>query len=98
MTSAGFAVIIGAALAVLVSPGAMAQDFGAAASDSLSTAGSHAGTVSVNAHLQRNGRKVARSTREQRIACAGKARFAKEHGTGDARVRRLYRLCDGLGL
>lgn len=98
MTPVRFAVIIGTALAVLIPSGAMAQDFGAAASDSLSTAGSHAGTVSVNAHLQRDGRKVPRSTRQQRIACAGKARFAKAYGTGDVRVRRLYRLCDGLGL
>jgi hypothetical protein len=49
--------------------------------------------------VNRSGARQARKpTAAQRSACAAKARFRARHGAGDARVRRLYALCRGVGL
>lgn len=49
--------------------------------------------------VNRDGRRQPRRpTAAQRSACAAKARFRAQHGAGDARARRLYALCRGVGL
>lgn len=72
-----------------------AQDFGGMASDSLSSAGSFAGTVSVNSHVKGRSRTARTSSARarQQAACAGLPQFRAQHGAGDGRVQRLTALC-----
>ena len=37
-------------------------------------------------------------TLRQKAACANKAQFRAQYGPGDAKVRKLYRLCRAVGL
>jgi hypothetical protein len=84
---------IGVLIGLAIAPAA-GQDFGSMASDSLSSAGSFAGTVGVNSHV---GSKRARPVvnRETRVACASKARIAARLPA--EKGRRLYALCRQLG-
>jgi hypothetical protein len=80
-------------------PGA-AQDFGSMASDSLSSAGSFAGTVGVNSHVDQRSRSSRASRNldaEARAGCANKARAAANLGANHPKVRRLYALCAQAG-
>lgn len=83
------------AASLVVAMPAAAQDFGGMASDSLSSAGSFAGTVGVNSHVKGRSRAVRGSSvrARQQAACAGLPQFRAQHGSGDERVQRLTALC-----
>jgi hypothetical protein len=85
--------LIGAMLGLATAPAA-AQDFGSMASDSLSSAGSFAGTVGVNSHVGSKRERPA-VNRETRVACASKERIAARLPA--EKGRRLYALCRSLG-
>lgn len=94
-----FVFAISSALNVAPVPTA-AQDFESMASDNLSSAGSFAGTVSVNSNLDttaRAARTNPSSTARQAEACAKRAQFAAAHGKDHPKVRELYRLCANAG-
>jgi hypothetical protein len=86
-------VLSGAVIEQMLAP-ATAQDFGGMASDSLSSAGSFAGTVGVNSHVGLK-RKRPIVDRRTRVACASKARIAADLPA--AKARRLYAACRALG-
>lgn len=94
-----FVFAISSVLAVASVPAA-AQDFGSMASDSLSSAGSHAGTVGVNSHLNcrsRDNRASQSAAAEARAGCANKARAAANLGADHPKVKRLFQLCAQAG-
>ncbi|SOB86560.1 hypothetical protein SAMN06297144_1666 [Sphingomonas guangdongensis] len=86
---------------LLLAVATMTQDYGSMASDSLSSAGSFAGTVGVNANLktQPRSKQSARNVdAEARAGCANKGRAAARLGAEHPKVRRLYALCAQAGL
>ena len=79
---------------------ASAQDYSSAASDSLSSAGSFAGTVGVNAHVKGRSNPQRRAHDAQsgaKATCANKGRAAANLGRNHPNVRKLYALCARAG-
>lgn len=95
--------ILTAAVLVTASAPGFAQDiYMDMASDSLASAGSYAGTVAVNSHLNNNSRNRARAMRSNRTArqaqaCASLPRFRQQYGAAHPQVRQLTRLCRQAG-
>lgn len=85
---------------LLIALPASAQDFSGMASDSLSSAGSFAGTVGVNSHIKGRSstqRRARGAQSEAEATCANKHRAAANLGMNHPKVRRLYALCARAG-